>query len=725
MHSVVIHIKKKPQEWHLVESIFYKVQASGQLLILEFNLHGNWEHMYKQVQSYIVQNRIEHWQLLLLNNNELNEKNRNSLTREIYIIKEKLLKRLSSDDIAPSRRILLTLDGLKRKGDYSPILEKNLFQWQMDNFGYIKYEAKEERFYGNAFLEKEIELIDKEWGEKVDLKEAGPMEVPKEKFLNELDDRKEKVETILKNIINEKKNLLNKQNQIVNDDLFYELHSSEELDEIFNEFCTHIKEMCTPPFSYHLSTFRPSILLKTLLKENLGVSSVIDDFLLIRKDISEYAPFQKIKGLMEFAFLLYAICIQPEVIDRVGNGLPFEVEVGLNENELKDMYTNYYSCLQVAKEKIENRNLAQDHFMTNKYAEITALPYSADPLKENGIDSPDFKYKNRRTYLQDWYSFLDDIELDLKNREELSIEATKKGVKVLAVTKRQKQDHFLEETIDINEYAQILKKKKNQLQTELDEATPSLSVAREKWKKSSAQLKKRMDLLVKTIPTKNIWITTSLIVFICILIPYLSNPNQLNRQNSIYPYLKYFIIPALLYCVILIICSITFKMLQKPISRLVEETISIKKALADEQLEEHSKYNDYLNSIYKLYRVRNQFHELEEKSGQQKEVNVLYRWHQVEINHHITLLNQLLESLRIETHTENKQKCISYFNTVFDVKQNIYKNPIYSPIDCQFDNGKNGHSLDVYVENSRDEITTWSLNPIEKLRFTQDKVFSL
>jgi hypothetical protein len=722
MHSVVIHIKKKPQEWHLVESLFYKVQANKQLLFLEFLEYENWDQVYKQVQTYILQNRFEHWQLILLNNNELNQENLNSLTREIHLIKDKLLKRLSEKGIAPSRRILLTLDGVKRNADYSPIIEKNHYQWQMDNFGYINHEFTLGGNYGNVFLEKEIHSIDEEWGGRVNLKDAGIMDNPTEKFLEELNQKSEKVQQSLQTLICAKKRMV-EQNYLIKYQLYYELHTTEELNTIYEEFCQQLEEMCSPPFSYHLSTFLPSNLLKTILKENIGVPSVIGDFLLIRKAISEYSPFQKIRALMGYAFLLNAIVLKPEVIDRVGNGLSFEVEVVLREEEIREMYSNYYVCLQVAKEKIENRNMGQDHFMVNKFAEINALPYSTDPLDEMGINSPEFKFKNRRTYLHDWKHYLEDIEISFQNRELLSLDSAKDGIKVLALTKRQKVDHFLQELVNINEYSQSIRKSKNQIQSELSEAAPSLSAARLKWKRSYPKYKKRMELLVKSLPTQNILITSSIIAFISIIIPYLSNTTELPIQNS--NFLRYFLIPAVLIGFISCICFISYKRLLKPIILLTEEAQSLKKALSDEQMVSHSKYNDYLNNIYKLFRLRNQFRELEGKSVLQKEENVLYRWHQGEINNHITLLNQLMAALDISIHYDNKDKCLTYFNTIFDVNKNVYKNPIYSPLDCQFDKGKNGHSMDVYVENSRDEITTWSLNPIEKIRFSQDKVYLL
>jgi hypothetical protein len=718
MHSVVIHLKDKPQEWHLVESLFYKVQATKQLLFLSFEDYRNWGQVANKVQDYILQNRFENWQLILLNNQEFNETSLNSLTREILLIKNNLLQPLMEKGIGPSRKILLTLDGYKRNADYSPVLKKNHYQWQMDNFGYILNKTSDEQYYGNVFWENEILLLDEVWGDYVNLKDAGIMEDPSEKFLTDLNERVLNVQRGLNDLLDEKKSIL-KENSIVNPQAFFELHSTDLLDLIASEFANQLKEICTPPFSYHLSTFLPSVLLKTILKENIGAASVIDDFLIIRKAIAEYSPFRRIRGVLGYAFLLNALILKPEVTDRLGNGLPFEVEVLLREEELKEMYINYYVCLQVAKEKIENRNLEQNHFLTSKYADILTLPYSTESLDEIDLEVPVFHFKYRRTYWHDWNSFLKEFELALKTREEMSLDSAKEGAKVLTVTKRQKYAHFLQETVNLIDYTKKMKILKNQIQAELENSSPSPTAPRQKWKKHSPEYKNRMWQLVKSLPTTNVIIVTSVIVLLCFFIPFTSNPFHG------YLWQNYLLISAVFLITISALGILAYKSLLKPIQLLTVETLSQQKSIADEQMHFHSKYNDYLNNVYKLYRVRNQLRELDEKTVRQRELNVLYRWHYGEVKNHLAILAILMDSLEITIHLENKNKCVSFFNTVFNVNQNVYSNPIYSPLDCQFDNAKSGHSMDVYVENSRDEITTWSLNPIEKIRFSQDKVYSL
>jgi hypothetical protein len=724
MRSVVIHIKKKPQEWHLVESLFYKVQASKQLIFLELNQNNpyeSWDQLFKQILTYIHHNRFDLWQLILLNNDEPASLNRTSITKELQLIKEKLLIPLSEKGIVPTRRLLLTLDGLKRHADHSPQDKHNHLYWQIDNFGFIK---DTESKHTNLFLEKEIFSIDHEWGAFVNLKDAGIMDFPSETFLEDLQKRKQKVKGSLNKLIKEKKQFAN---QILDEKNVWkhDVLPNEMLDSIYRDFCKQLDELCKPPFSYNLSTFLPSNQLKTILKESIGVLSVIDDFLLIRKSNFDYSPFQKIRVLLEYVFLLNAIVLKPEVIDRVGNGLSYEVELMLREEEIKKMYANYYNCLQVAKEKIENRNLDQYHFMTNKYAEINALPYSAASLSDKGTDSPVFRAKSSRSFMTKWNLFLDDIELEIKDRANSSLASAKEGIKVLAVTKRQKHDHFLQEKINISEYSESLIETKNKIQSELDTDAPSLLNVIEKWKMNSPTLKHRMNSLVKSLPSQNIMITSFLLAFFCIFIPYITSTGQMNGQGAFSSILLYGFVPVFLIGTIILLCLITYRKLLKPITLLTDETISIQKSLANEQMMTHSKYNDYLNKIYKLFRLRNQFLDLEEKALMKKEENLLYRWHQGEIDHHIIILNQLMNSLQIDFQLDHNEKCISYFNTTFDVKKNVNKNPIYSPLDCQFDKLSKGHSMEVYVVNSRDEITTWTLNPIEKIRFSQDKVYSL
>jgi hypothetical protein len=721
MHSIVIHLKSRPQEWHLVEPLFYKVQASKQLLFIEFLAYENWNHVYKQIVSHLHANRIEYWQLILLNNQERNLEYPDTLTREISILKDQLLQRLADKGMAPQRNILLTLDGMKRKADYSPVIQKNYYQWQMDNFGYLKVDSSLGWNFGNAFLESEILSIDHAWGGLVNLKEAGLMDDPTESFKGELSIRRKKVEDLLADMILNKKQL-SVQNHLVKDCSYYELHSYKVLETIFEEFCLQLGEMCTPPFSYHLSTFLPSNLLKTIIKENIGISSVSGEFLFIRKVISEVSPFQKIRSLLEYAFLLNAICLKPEVIERVRNGSFFEVEVLLREKEFREMYSNYYVCLQVAKEKINTRNLGQEHFMTNKYAEITALPYTTKPLEELTVEKPLFQFKGRRTFLLEWQRFLEEVEINLKKREVTSLQSAKEGVRILSFSKRQKQDHFLEEQVDIYEYSQNLRSKKNQLQADIDKVSPSLSGTRLLWSKGVTGYIGRMESLVKALPTPNILIITLLIALVSLLIPYLSTATSVDLESS--NLLKYGGIPIALLGMVSLLMFYTYKSLLKPITQLVEETLSVTKELVDEQSLSHAQYNEYLNGIYQLFRIRKQFQELESKAASQKEINILYRWHQGEVHHHLTVLVQLLDALDLEIDFEKKEKAISFFQTSFDVQNNVYQNPIYSPQECQFDTFSHGHSIDVYVENSRDEIQIKSLNPLEKIRFTQDKVYS-
>ncbi|MHC0035594.1 hypothetical protein [Pseudoneobacillus sp. C159] len=722
MHSIVIHLNSKPREWHLVEPLFYKVLASKQLVFIESFNYEDWDQVYKQVVSFILFNRLEHWQLILLNNHEQNKENPNSLTRELQFIKEKFLNRLTKKGIEPQRKILLTLDGLKRNADYSPIIIKNHYQWQMDIYGYIKHPLNHRGSFGNAFLDNEILSIDLVWGEKVNLKDAGIMDKPSERFLADLSKRRTNVEELLLNLIREKKEIAIR-NHLIRDDFYYELHSCEILETIYEEFCQQLGELCTPPFSYHLNTFLPSNLLKTIIQENIGISSVIGDFLFIRKSVSEVSPFQKTHSLLEYVFLLNAICIKPEVIDRVRNGLFFEVEVVLREEEFKQMYSNYYVCLQMAKEKIDNRNLGQEHYMTNKFAEINSLPYTTKPLEEIVIEKPVFQFKSRRVFLQDWKRFLEYIESSLKNREEISLQSAKEGVKILSFTKRQKHDHYLEELVNIKDYSLALQTKKHQLQADIDEIAPSLSSSRLHWTQALPTFSRKMETLVKALPTQNILIISWIIAFMSLLIPYLSTESQLEMQNV--NLLLIVVFPGFLIAMVSLICYFTYRSLLKPINSIVEEALLVQKELADDQNLTHAEYNDYLNAIYKLFRIRKQFQEIEIKAVQQKEKNVLYRWHQGEIIHHLTLLRQLLDSLEMETNYDDKEKGISFFQTFFDVEKNVYQNPIYSPLECQFEVFGNGHSIDVYVENSRDEIQIRSLNPIEKIRFIQDKVYSV
>jgi hypothetical protein len=718
MHSVVIHLKKKPQDWHLVESLFYKVQASKQLMFLQLEDHRNWGEVAKQVQDYILQNRFENWQLILLNNLELNEESLNSLTREVSLIKVNLLQPLKERGIAPIRKILLTLDGYKRNADYSPILKKNHYHWQMDNFGYIVKGDAEEHCYGNVFLEEEIQALDEAWGTLVNLKEAGIMEDPSETFLTELNERVSKVQSVLHLLLYKKRSMLN-ENAIVNAELFFELHTNEMLDGIASEFENQLIEICTPPFSYHLSTFLPSMLLKTILKDSIGAPSVMDDFLIIRKAINELSPFRRVRALIGYALLLNALILKPEVTDRLGNGIPFEVEVLLRDEELKEMYINYYVCLQVAKEKIENRNLEQSHFLTNKYADILTLPYTTEPLAEMEMDIPVFYFKQRRTFLQDWNAYLKDFECALETREAISLDSAKAGAQVFTVTKRQKNDHLLQETVNLAEYTKSLKALKNHIQTELQETSHSLYSSRLKWIKHCHEFKNRMALLVRSLPSSNIILVTSIVVLLCFFIPYTANTVQPHWPT-------YILIAGMFLLLISVLAVIVYQRLLKPIKHLTIETLSLQKSLADEQMISHSKYNDYLNNIYKLFRVRNQMRELDKRTEYQRELNVLYRYHYGEIKNHIAILSLLIDSLGISIHLENKSKCVSFFHSVFNVEKNVYSNAIYSPLECQFNHArKSGHSMDVYVENSRDEITTWSLNPIEKIRFSQDKVYTL
>lgn len=725
MRSVVIHIKKKPQEWHLVESLFYKVQASKQLIFLELNqseLYGNWDQLYKQVLTYLLQNRFDHWQLILLNNHEPHSLNRTSLTKELYLIKEKLLKPLSEKGVVPSRRLMLTLDGLIRHADHSPEDFNNHLKWQIDYFGYIKDINKGK--LANMFVEEEILSIDQGWGELINLKDAGIIEDPNETFLQDLKKRKQMVKGYLRKLIKEKQQYVDQ--MIWESDIeYHDILSKEMLETIYKEFCNQLDEMCMPPFSYHLSTFLPSNQLKTILKENIGIPSVIGDFLLIRKTNSEYSPFQKIRTLLEYSFLLNAVVLEPEVLDRVGNGFCYEAELVLRDEEIKQMYANYYTCLETAKEKLENRSLDQEHFMMNKYADINSLPYSAPPLDMNGTDSPVFKAKYSSSFISDWYLFLNGIEGELEARAEASIESAKEGIKVLAVTKRQRHDHFLQESININDYKESMIRTKNQLQSEIDDVAPSLTKVIEKWKKLLPSLNERMQTLVNSFPSQNIIITAFLVAFFSLLFPYLTSIQTNNSQSGAPTFLQYGIMSLVLLMTISTLCFLAFRKLVKPIEALSDEAVSIQKSLATEQMLAHSQYNNYLNRIYKLFRMRNQYRDLEEKEARQKEENILYRWHQREIQNHITILNQLVDSLQLEVQLEQKEKCITFFNSTFNVNKSLYRNPIYSPLDCQFDKVLKGHSLEVYVVNSRDEITTWTLNPIEKIRFSQDKVYSL
>ncbi len=674
MHTVVIQMQDQPQDWHLVEPFFYKGRSSGQLSFFKIDKTDHYDQLYVDINRHLSQERISQWQVIVVMYVPTISHGQISITNQFKLFSKNVLTPFSDQEFNPDNIIFVVLDPLKRNTSNAPEDNGAHSFWQIDNFGYYPISEKL-LFAHNMFVQEELEQLDEVWGNGIDLKKAGLLEKPDPAYYEMIIEKKKRVLETLKSFVEEKKQFaINSSDG--SDPEFLTVGMLEDIYELFEK---RLEKLIEPPLSQSLITYSPSQQLANILKEKNSLLSVIENMKLVRQDFLGYTVEKRTNALISVALFISQLASDKELVNQIPKGTISELKALINKEKLSDMLTNYYSCLKAAKMKIESKIFERQSVKKNKFEDVKAPPYSAGSLEDEDIKPIQFKMQKRLTFMDEWQNDVDHVSNLIEANQHKIIEQAKSGWRSLDINKRSKLNAVGEE-VEIHDYLEGLKDKVQRLYIELGELEPGGDKEQSKWKRFIEKKGFDLNFFVKACPTTFQAVLGFLIVFLFLLGPHLYTLNW-QSQHFRDHWLDYTIIPLVFTGAILLVCLILKRSMEKPIKQILESVRNRRGHLFEQQKVTQSKYNHYLNKLYELYRVRQQYLSVKQQYEIEKRQNYYYRYHQSRIDEFIDSCEHFMSQLGLMKMTDEKR-----FNEFFEAKfaphKDVVENPIYSPLDC-------------------------------------------
>ncbi len=675
MHTVVIQLQDQPQDWHLVEPFFYKGRSSGQLSFFKIEKPESYDQLYIDINRHLSQERISNWQVIVLMYVPTMSHGQMSMTKQYQLLSKKLIEPFEEQKFTPENVVFIVLDPLKRDSANAPEDDGSHTFWQLDNFGYYTDRSKI-TFRHNMFVKEELNQLDEVWGNGIDLKKAGLLQKPDPAYLEMIHEKKQRVLQVLDEIIDEKKQYAKEFAKENN----HEVLSEEWLNDIYDLFVERLNNLLSPTLSLSLANYKPSEQLRTILKEKNSLLAVIEKLRIVRQDFLGYTVEKRTNALVAVALFINRLATETEMVNRIAKGTISELEGVLNNENFSEMLVSYYSCLQAAKVKIESKIFERQTVKKNKFEEVKAPPFSADPLKHGDTTDAEFKLQKRLTFLDEWQNEVDTVSAHLESGQKEIVDQAKAGWKSLDVSKRRTLTAEGEE-VEIQDYLEELETKVENLYVELDELAPKENQEQSKWKNFIEKKGFHLNIFLKACPT-NLQIGLGLLFAILFLLgPHLYTLNWQSthfREN----WLDYTLIPIIFIGTILMITFILKVKMEKPINKLLETVRNKRNHLFEEQKATHSKYNRYLNKLYELYRVRQQYLTVKQQYETEKQQNYYYRYHQSRIDEFIDSCEHFMSNLGLVKMADVK-RFYEFFEAKFSPDKDVVDNPIYSPFECQ------------------------------------------
>jgi hypothetical protein len=722
MHTIVIHFGKKYEDWHLIEPFFYKLQNARDITFY-------WEEgasassplflsLVDTMVEHLNRHRIRDWQLIiLLNLND--ERNRQMrLTSQLSEIRNSLLLQIRDKGFYPLQTMVHLIDMLKRDSDYAP--HDKLFKryWELDHYGYL-FTHHDDMAAGNSFTYLELDQLDKEWGEPIALANV-VLDHPDEEFMQSLNDRCDRVERNLYELIGKKKMSFEQAGAIkLHDDWL----TTKQLEFILEDFLEKMKSIKTLPLTQALISFTPSKELSNSLKHNVSIQSSIGDIRLVRQHIVQSSHRERIKGYIELAYFILTLTHHSKLIERMEKGSANVIQVTLDEERLETLLTNYFKSLLRAKRHLEDQLLLQNHFHTHRYRDDEFAPYTAASLDKKSSEETlqPMGKKITRHYYEQWQDQLTKIEMVLVNREKELFRTSREAISKLNVLKRKNEFLEEEELIEINDYKQELTGQIHAVHQEVIDSAPSLSEALSTWRKHVTIAKKKMDFLLQQIPDQRQFMLISMLAFLCLLVPFLQTCLSDSPKNWGW---SYFVI--LLPLMLLFTYAgyfFTKRSSHQPVWRFQEETSSYTEKMYQLQVESQHRYNGYLNHLFQLFSLR-KYHEKISAIGEDlKENNILLRYHLIKLEEYVEVSNRLLHVLQINK--DHSSESLVHRVPAVKYEKSVMENPIYSPFQQLGVTERNSHGIEVYLGSAREQYPSSYIHELERIRIQEDKVYKL
>jgi hypothetical protein len=722
MHSIVIHLGKKYEDWHLVEPFFYRLQNQQELTFY-------WEEeaaasgplflsLVDRMIESLDRHRIKDWQLIILLNLNDERNRRKRLTSQLAEIKLHMLSRLRDKGFYPLQTILHLVDMIKRSSEYAPKDELLRRYWELDHHGYLLSD-KDGPKSGNCFTLNEIQKLDELWGEAIQLQNI-VLDHPGEEFMEGLKQKCDRVTHYLMNEIEKKQELAR---NIGADRGHDDWMTVDQLETVLDDFIKKMNQMNTLPLTSSLMSFTPSKELSSSLKFYVGIQSEIGEIRLVRQEIVQSSHRERIKGYLELTYFLLTISHHPKLIERMEKGSTSVIRVTLDEDRLEQLLKNYFMSLLKAKRQLEDQLLLQNQFHTHRLKEDEFTPYTAASLEKKSGEEYHFpkNQKITRHFFDQWQGQLSKAEMTLVDREKELVRNSKEAVKKLNVLKR--KNEFLEEDdlIEINDYKQELTGQIAMVHQEVIDSAPSLSEALLKWRKHVTEAKKKMHYLLQLIPNQRQFMLVAILVFAILLFPFVQTwLSGASGEGSIIYYLLVFL---LIFLLTYAGYFFTRRSSHRPVRSFQEEIDVYTESIYQLQVNSQHQYNDYLNRLFQLFSLR-KYHEKVSSIGEEmKENNLLQRYHLIKLEEFVQVTNRLLHILQINKDQSATKQEIRVPAIKFD--RSVMENTIYSPFQQLGLLDPSGNGIEVYLGSAREQYPSTYINELDQIRIQEDKVYKL
>jgi hypothetical protein len=722
MHSIVIHLGKKYEDWHLVEPFFYRLQNQNELTFYwedEASASGPlFLSLVDRIVESLDRHRIKDWQLIILLNLNDERNRRKRLTTQLSEIKQYILYRLRDKGFYPLQTILHLVDMVLRNSDYSPKDELLRRYWELDHNGYLS-PGKSGFQSGNCFAADEIKQLDKLWGETVQLQNI-VLDQPGEEFMEGLQQKSDRVTHYLIGLIDKKQELFRDADF---ETRFDDWMTVSQLEIVLDDFLKRMKQINSLPLTSSLTNFTPSKELSSSLKFHVGIQSEIGDIRIVRQEIVQSSHRERIKGYLELAYFLLTISHHPKLIERMEKGSTSVIQITLDEERLENLLKNYFVSLLKAKRQLEDQLLLQNQFHTNRLKEDEFTPYTAASLeKMTGEDRPLVKNQKITAHFFDhWQGQLFKAETNLIDREKELLRNSREAIKKLNVLKRKNEFLEEEELLEINDYKQELVQQISTVHQEVINSAPSMSEALTLWRKHVNVAKKKMHFLLQQVPNQRQFMMMSTLIFIILLLPFvpmwLSNAP---REGALYHVVLVFVVLGLLTYTGY---YLTKRNSHRPVWKFQEEIYVYTDNIYQLQVDSQHQYNHYLNQLFQLFSLR-KYHEKVSSIGEEmKENNVLHRYHLIKLDEFVQVTNRLLHILQINKDQSDIKQEIRV--PAIKYEKSVIENAIYSPFQQLGSLSLNGNGIEVYLGSAREQYPSTYINELDQIRIQEDKVYKL
>ncbi|OZM57356.1 hypothetical protein CIB95_07800 [Lottiidibacillus patelloidae] len=726
MHTIVIHLYENMDDWHIIEPMFYNVQSNMELSFFYGENKGEFlscEKLLVQVSEYLQYKDIDQWQLLIITHIPEYKKSFGRLSSYLHEFKEQLINPLKETGHEPQNEIVLVLDSINKQADYSPKDDSisNIW-WQLDIHGYLKQPIKniDKMPVSHLFTQRELETIDEAWGKPLNLHDAGIINSPNKEFMAELNRRVDHTFTHFDSILAEKIKHSSKKTK----EFHYDLITEKQLKLIKSSFFTQIKKVILPPLNDSLATFKPSNLLLDILRNTLSLNWYKSSFQIFRIEISNMSLRLRLTDLLKLSMLINLLTINSNILSRFSRGSVHDIQVTIDKERMQNLIVNYNTCLEIAEQNIKDKLLDRQNMFINKFNRPDSFPHSISSLTKVDIPEPalsSISY-SALNFIYDWETYINDVETQLQEREEEINQKVKEGIRDLSIYKRENVITITENKVELSEYLSTIHDDIKKTVTEIDKISTSKESAQDKWKKFISDKNDHVRYLIKQLPSKKTWWLTLLIVTIFMCAPFITTHYGRVSEGL---YTSPIFILLLLTLLVLSTVFISGKAISISLKTFITDTRYKKNNCYSKQETALANYNKYLNKVFQLYRLRRQYKYLNDQFTQFKQKNVSYRYHQTKIEEHKKIINRLLTLVSDRNLAPDRRHCEALLEHKFKVTKSVLDNPIYSPLEYQFNAQREAHKLKMNIGNSVDTIIVRGLNPLSELQFSVDKVYRL